>query len=198
MTLDSTKANAASRTTVATNRPIVTGSDQPSDAARVKPYTSETRPSVERTTPGTSSGERLRPPAGSRITKYAPSAAMIANGMLTKNVQRQSRYSVRNPPSSRPTAPPPPAMAPKMPNAFARSLASVKVTASSESAAGASSAPKTPCAARELSSIASLAAAPPTAEAPAKPIRPMTKARLRPHRSPIRPPKSSSPPKARA
>ena len=42
-----------------------------------------------------------------------------------------------------------------MPNALARSLASVNITASSESAAGASSAPKTPCRARAPSSIAS-------------------------------------------
>ena len=64
-----TATNVASRTAEATNMPIVVGSDQPSDSARVKPYTSATRPSVDRKTPGTSSGERLRPPAGSRITK---------------------------------------------------------------------------------------------------------------------------------
>ena len=63
-------------------------------------------------TPGMSSGERLRPPAGSRMTKYAPAAATMANGMLTKNVQRQSMYSVSTPPRMKPTAPPPPAIAP--------------------------------------------------------------------------------------
>ena len=49
------------------------------------------------------------------------------------------------PPSSRPMAAPPPAIAPKMPNALARSDGSVKVVVSRTSAAGASSAPKTPC-----------------------------------------------------
>ena len=92
--------------------PTVRPSDQPADSARVKPYTSATRPRVDRTTPGMSSEERLRLPAGSRMTKYAPTAATIANGMLTKNVQRQFRYSVRKPPRIRPTAPPPPAIAP--------------------------------------------------------------------------------------
>ncbi|MET9460678.1 hypothetical protein ABZY05_37280 [Streptomyces canus] len=41
-----------------------------------------------------------------------------------------------------------------------------------------------------------LTAAPPSAEARAKPTSPTRKARLRPHRSPPRPPNSSRPPKA--
>jgi hypothetical protein len=52
---------------------------------------------------------------------------------------------VSTPPSSRPTAPPAPEIAPKMPNALPRSFGSVKVIDSSDSAAGASAAPKTPC-----------------------------------------------------
>ncbi len=145
-----------------------------------------------------SSLEGLRLPSGSRMTKTAPAAAMAANGMFTKNVQRQFRYSVSTPPRKRPMAAPPPAMAPKMPNAFARSLASVNSTASRESAAGASRAPKMPWSARAPSSVPVLFAMPPRAEAMAKPTRPIRKARLRPHRSATRPPKSSSPPKARA
>ena len=47
-------------------------------------------------------------------------------------------------------------------------------------AAGAISAAKAPCSARELNSMASLTATPPNADAAAKPIRPMMKARLRP------------------
>src|SRR5918999_75851 len=49
-----------------------------------------------------------------------------------------------------------------MPNALARSLASVNITASRDSAAGASSAPNTPCRARAPSIVASPCAAPPT------------------------------------
>jgi len=81
---------------------------------------------------------------------------------------------------------------------LARSRESVKVTASSERAAGVSRAPEAPWSAREPSSRASLLARPPIAEVRAKPIRPMTRARLRPHLSAMRPPKRSSPPKASA
>ena len=48
-------------------------------------------------------------------------AAGTANSRFTYRHQRQERYSVRMPPSSRPMAEPPPAIAPKMPNALARS-----------------------------------------------------------------------------
>ena len=105
---------------------------------------------------------------------------------------------MRRPPSSRPIAAPPPAIAPKMPNALARSGGSVKVVVSSDSAAGASSAPKTPCSARAATSSSKLWAAPPSAEATAKPSRPAMKVRLRPKRSPMRPPSSSRLPKASA
>ena len=57
---------------------------------------------------------------------------------------RHDMYSVSSPPSSRPIAPPPPAIAPYTPVALRRSAGSVNVTVSSDSAAGASSAPKTP------------------------------------------------------
>ena len=47
---------------------------------------------------------------GRRIT--APTAAIPAKNRFTYRHQRQSRYSVSKPPRSRPTSPPPPAMAP--------------------------------------------------------------------------------------
>ncbi len=94
-------------------------------------------------------------------------------------------------------AAPPPAMAPKTPNARARSFGSVNVTVISESAAGASSAPKAPCSARAANSSPALVARPPSADAPAKPSNPMMKVRLRPVKSAIRPPSSSRPPNAR-
>ena len=61
--------------------------------------------------------------AAARLTssRSAPIAAGIANSRFTYRHQRQDRHSVRMPPSSRPTAAPPPAIAPKMPNALARS-----------------------------------------------------------------------------
>src|SRR4051794_38507904 len=56
--------------------------------------------------------------------------------------QRQPRCSVSTPPSSRPIAPPATPIAPKTPNARPLSAGSVKVVVSSDSADGASSAPK--------------------------------------------------------
>ena len=52
------------------------------------------------------------------------------------------------PPSINPIAAPPPEIAPITPNAFARSVGTVKVTLIIASAAGAKSAPNTPCSAR--------------------------------------------------
>jgi len=72
----------------------------------------------------------------------------------------------------------------------------VNVTVSVESAAGASIAPNAPCAPRPITSTAKLFAAPPSADAAAKPTRPMISIRRRPTRSDSRPPSSSSPPKA--
>ena len=81
-------------------------------------------------------------------SRSAAIAVGIAISRFTYRHQRQDSHSVRMPPSSRPTAAPPPAIAPKMPNALPRSAGSVNVVVSSASADGASSAPKTPCSAR--------------------------------------------------
>src|SRR5215471_18124082 len=132
--------------------------------------------------------------AGSSRT--APATATTPRTTLTYRHQRQDRYSVRNPPSSSPTAPPAPAMAPKTPNALPRSAGSVNVTVSVDSAAGASIAPNAPCAPRPITSTAKLFAAPPSAEAAAKPTSPMISIRRRPTRSDSRPPSSRRPPKA--
>ena len=67
---------------------------------------------------------------------------------------------------------PPPAMAPQTPKARARSRASVKVTVSSERAAGAMRAANAPCRARAAKSRLASGARPPSADAPAKPSRP--------------------------
>ena len=64
-----------------------------------------------------------RAPAGSRRP-----ATISATGTLTPRHQRHEAYSVRTPPMIRPMAAPPPASAPKTPNALARSLGSVNVT----------------------------------------------------------------------
>ncbi len=155
------------------------------------------RPPQPSTAPGRSSLVRVPLPMWSRVsTENAAKAVAIAIGVFTNRHQRQFRYSVSRPPRSRPIAAPPPAMAPKMPKAVLRSLGSVNVVESSPRADGASSAPKAPWRARAAKSMVGPLAAPPIAEARAKPSRPTVKTRLRPKRSPRRPPRSRSPPKA--
>ena len=128
----------------------------------------------------------------------APKSATAQRIRLTYSVQRQFAYSVRKPPSSRPTDAPEPAIAPKMPNAFARSFGSLNVVVSRLRMAGASSAANTPWAARAVTSMPKLRAAPPTALAIAKPVAPMTSVHLRPKTSAMRPPIRNNEPKLSA
>ena len=93
-------------------------------------------------------------------------------------------------------APPAPAIAPKTPNARARSRGIVNVVVSTASAVGASRAPNAPCSARPATSTPKVGAAPARADASANPMRPMMNVRLRPQRSERRPPSSSRLPKA--
>src|SRR5579863_8749141 len=97
----------------------------------------------------------------------------------------------------RPIAPPAVAIAPKMPNAFARSFGSVNDVMSSASAEGTRMAANTPWHARAATSVAKLVDAPPTAETPAKPTRPTRNVVLRPIRSPSFPPAKRRLPNAR-
>ena len=83
-----------------------------------------------------------------------------------------------------------------MPVALVRSCGSVNVVVSRDSVAGASSAPNAPCSTRAASSMSKFWAAPPKAEAAAKPTIPIRKTRLRPNRSAILPPSSSRLPNA--
>src|SRR5580692_4817986 len=78
-----------------------------------------------------------------------------------------------------------------MPNALPRSFGSVNVVASSDSAAGARMAPNTPWQARAVTSIPKFTDAPPTADATAKPARPVINMTLRPIKSASRPENSS-------
>ena len=96
----------------------------------------------------------------------------------------RTSHSVRMPPSSRPTAEPPPAIAPKMPNALPRSAGSVNVVVSSAERRRREQRAEDALGARAATSTPNDSAAPPTAEATAKPSRPPMKAHLRPNRSP--------------
>src|SRR5690242_2045270 len=70
-----------------------------------------------------------------------------------------------------------------MPNALPRSFGVVNVVVSSDSAEGTSSAAKAPWQARAVTSMAKLTDAPPMADTPAKPARPVRKVTFRPSRS---------------
>ena len=98
------------------------------------------------------------------------------------------------PPSSRPKAPPPAAIALQTPSAFVRSSPSAKVVVMIESAAGETSAPPRPWSARAPTSQPSDVASPLSSEAAEKIATPARNSRRRPNRSPARPPSSRKPP----
>ena len=79
---------------------------------------------------------------GTRISESTTTA--IPTGTLTRKIQCQSRTSVRIPPRSTPSDPPPEATKPKTPMAFARSAGSVKRVIISESATAETTAPPKP------------------------------------------------------
>ena len=134
----------------------------------------------------------------SLTSDQTPTSATTAIGTFTKKHQRQLTCSVRNPPSRTPTAAPTPVMEPKIANAVPRSFPPGKATVRSASAAGASSAAKTPCSARAPMSSHGCCAMPPIRDAAAKPTAATMKVRLRPQKSAIRPPSNRKAPKARA
>src|SRR5262249_59900075 len=78
-------------------------------AAFDRPYTSSATPAVPVTAPATSTGPSRR--GDSASTRCAAAATASPIGTLTNSTHRQDTYVVSSPPSSRPTAPPPPAIA---------------------------------------------------------------------------------------
>jgi hypothetical protein len=82
--------------------------------------------------------------------------------------------------------------------AFARSTPSAKVVVMIDSAAGATSAAPSPWSPRQTMSISELVESPFSKEAIVKTTTPTRKMRLRPTRSPARPPSSRKPPKTSA
>ena len=78
----------------------------------------------------------------------------MPTGTLTKKIHGQQSVCVSTPPSSRPNALPPLAIAAQTPSAFARSAPSWNVVVMIESAAGETSAAPRPCSARPRSASA--------------------------------------------
>ncbi len=100
------------------------------------------------------------------------------------------------PPSSRPTAAPPTAIAAQTLRALVRSGPSLKVVVTIDSAAGETIAAPRPCSARATMRNSEDVASPARAEAPVKTITPAINRRLRPTKSAARPPSSRNPPNA--
>ena len=130
--------------------------------------------------------------------RRAKTKVAIPTGMLTKKIHGQENVSTRNPPSTRPTALPPTAIAAQTPSAFVRSEPSRKVVVTIDRAAGETSAAPSPWMPRETISIVSPVAMPQTNEAVVNSTRPARNTRLRPIRSPARPPSRRNPPKRSA
>ena len=119
----------------------------------------------------------------------------IPTGTFTKKIHGHENASTRIPPSTKPTAPPPTAMAAQTLMAFARSGPSAKVVVMIESAAGAISAPPRPWSPRQRIRSSELGASPLSSDATVKTTTPTRNTLLRPMRSPARPPSSRKPPK---
>ena len=165
----------ASRRTRRAGRPRRSGTARrrPRASRRPGPGTARRRAGTARRRPGRcragrSSG-RCAGRSGRRRNAAAPISPMAAKARLTYSVQRQFRCSVSRPPSSRPTAPAIPATAPKIANARPRAGLPANVAVTIASAAGASSAPNAPWAARPAARTAKFGAAPASAEAAANP-----------------------------
>ena len=92
-------------------------------------------------------------------------------------IQCQSSRSVRTPPSSTPTVPPPAATNPNTPIAFARSPGSVNIVMISDSDTAETIAPPSPCTARAAISRCCVFARPQAREAAVKSAIPIRKRR---------------------
>ena len=119
----------------------------------------------------------------------------MPTGTLTKKIHGHENDCVSTPPRISPTAEPPIAIAAHTPSAFARSAPSANVVEMIESAAGEISAAPRPWSARSRSASPRSTASPSSSDAAVKMTSPIRNSRLRPSRSPARPPSSRKPPK---
>jgi hypothetical protein len=149
-------------------------------------YISASRPPLTVAAPGRSSFTRPRDLV-SLITVGVSSKMAAATGTLMKNAARQLSKLTRAPPTSAPTVNPPDSNAPLRPRTLSRTGPSGKLLVSSDRAAGAAIAVAKPCSTRAVSSIAVLAANPPTSDAPISRTTPDRNSLRRPNRSASRP-----------
>ncbi len=193
----STARNSATRARPAPSGARVPGAVQPSDSLRTIPKASVARPAVTSRAPATSS-RRPFPARLSRSPRAAPARTTAPTGTLISSTQRQDSASTRTPPTSPPAAPPPAPTAVQVAIARARAAPSGTAAVTRVSVEGARTAAPRPCTARASSSCQPSCARPPASEASVNRPSPTTNIRLRPYRSPARPPRSMNPAKAMA
>ena len=129
------------------------------------------------------------------MKRSVSASVAIPTGTLTMKIHGHEASWVSTPPRSRPTAPPPAAIALQTPSALVRSSCRVNVVVMIESAAGETRAPPSPWSARPAISIPDVCARPLSSEAALNTITPAANNRLRPSRSVARPPSNRKPPK---
>jgi hypothetical protein len=182
-----------SRTPNATNAstPSPSATAAPAPPSAMNPYVNAARPPVASTAPS-----RSRRPCGpgsvdSGTCRVVSRTTPAATGRLMKNTSRQDTTVISHPPSRGPSAV---ATAPSpdhAPIAAARS-SGVNDACRMARLPGVSSAPPTPCNARQTTNTPTFGASPQPAEATANQTVPTRNTRRRPYRSPSEPPTSSN------
>ena len=150
------------------------------------------------TAPATSKFRSACSSIDSGIKRIESTKATAPIGTLMKKIHGQENACVSTPPSTRPTADPPDAIAAQTPSALPRSLPSENVVLMIASAAGEMNAAPRPWSARVPISQVELVARPFRSDATVKTTTPARNSRLRPSRSPARPPSRRKPPKTSA
>ncbi len=174
--------NPAKATAAIANKATIAGLAQPSALPRIRPNISAVSAPVIRAVPGQSA----LPPAGlrdSRSRATPPANAATPMGRLMKKIDRQPSVSVSTPPASGPMALAPPSVAPNAPSARARAAPENSARISGVAVAN-STAPPTPCSARNSSSWSAVAASAHAKDPAVKMTRPVRNSRRRPSRSP--------------
>jgi hypothetical protein len=169
--------------------PSAPADPQPSCPARTKPNVSTPSPTLEVRMPtGSSAGGRSLRDSGSSTTTATIAIAMI--GRFIRNTQPHQKFDSSQPPTIGPSGSATKFAAAQMPTARGRSSA-LNSTAMPDSTSGITSAapnPSTACAAMNAAGVVEVAA---STEPPAYPTSAISSIRLRPNRSPSRPPGST-------
>ncbi len=192
----STATNAPSSASPPSRGRRAATSSPPAASVCTIPYATAPSPPVTSTAPGTSRLP-LSPARSSLSTNAAAARTSTPTGTLTSSTQRQDSVSVSTPPTKPPAAPPPAPTAVQVPMARARAGPSGTEVVSRVRVEGARTAAPTPWTARAASSCQGSRARPPARLAAVNRPSPKRKTRLRPKRSPARPPSSMNPAKVR-